>query len=119
MPSRRARADCVMPSGLTNSSSNISPGWVGGRRSGRSRPDGTRRPCLFAGLRVVLRDLDFVDIAVLPAEADSEFLVDPDAVLTVPVAVESFEPGARRRRELEQRADPVQLVGRTSFPGRR
>jgi hypothetical protein len=59
---------------------------------------------------VVVRDLDVLDMAILPAEADSVLLVDADAVLAFPVAAESLEPVARWRCEFEQRTDSVQLV---------
>jgi hypothetical protein len=36
---------------------------------------------------MVVRDLDLVGVAVLPAEADPSLVVDADAVLAYPVAL--------------------------------
>ena len=52
-------------------------------------------------LSVVVHDLDLVDIPLAPLEADSPLVVDPYAVLTGTVALESFQPvaGGTRRSE--------------------
>ena len=59
-----------------NSDRSISPGWVGVRSLGRRRETGA-----FARL-VVVDDLDFVRMAILPTETDTILLVDPNAELT-------------------------------------
>jgi len=41
---------------------------------------------------VIIRDLDIRRMAISPPEADSPLLVDPDAVLALPVTLESLEP---------------------------
>jgi hypothetical protein len=93
-----------MPSGLRNSSSSISPGDVGGRSLGRRR-------CTRLGARlVVVRDFDFVGMAILPPETDPVLLVDANAVLPLTVSAKPFQPVARRDPQLGQVADPVQLV---------
>ena len=40
---------------------------------------------------MIVRDLDFVGVASVPAETDSPLIVDPDTVLPFPVTVELFE----------------------------
>ena len=47
-------------------------------------------------LLVVVHDLDVVGVAGLPAEAEPPLAVDADGVLTLPVALESFESIAGR-----------------------
>jgi hypothetical protein len=41
---------------------------------------------------VVVRDLDLIGVGVPPGEADTPLLVDADAVLTLPVAVQLLQP---------------------------
>jgi hypothetical protein len=67
-----------------NSSRSTSPGWL------RTRP--TLTP-----LAIVVDDLDIFG-AILPGEPDPPLIVDPDRILTgtVAVAVEGFQPVARR-----------------------
>ena len=91
---RIANSDWVMPSGLTHSSSNISPGCVGARRRGSRRATRAReRPCesAFIGLLVIIRDLNLVDISSLPSETNPVLIVDSDTVLSVPVRSQPFE----------------------------
>ena len=45
---------------------------------------------------MVIHDLDIVRIARSPVEADAPLIVDADAVLTLAIAVKSFETIARR-----------------------
>ena len=41
---------------------------------------------------MVIHDLDIMRIAVRPTKADSPLIVDPDAVLSRPIALEPLEP---------------------------
>ena len=41
---------------------------------------------------MVIHDLDIVRIAVRPTKADAPLIVDPDAVLSRPIALEPLEP---------------------------
>jgi hypothetical protein len=47
---------------------------------------------------VIVYDLDIKRIAAAPVEADSPLLIDPDAVLSVALAVKFFEPIAWTRQ---------------------
>jgi hypothetical protein len=84
-----ANALCVSPRGFKNSSSNISPGCVGGRFLGKRR----ETPWL-----VIVCDFDFEGMAFLPLETDPELLVDPDAVLTCPIPAKALKAIAGRDR---------------------
>jgi hypothetical protein len=106
IPSRTAKADWLIPSGLRNSSRSISPGCVGGRRVGSRR----RTMAGLGGARralVVVRDLDFVCIARLPTEAHAIAIVDPDAVVPRAIPAEPFQPVARRDQKIRQVAYAV------------
>src|SRR5208337_2989773 len=86
-PSLEAKTTWLMAKGLRNSSSNISPGCVGGRFLG-SRPLAAVLPT-FASLEdcipalVVVADFDIVRIIVLPAETYPVLLIYPDAQLSL------------------------------------
>jgi hypothetical protein len=58
---------------------------------------------------VIIGDFDFVGISVLPPETDSVLIVDPDAVLSGPVASETLQAVSGRYLELPEVANPVQL----------
>jgi hypothetical protein len=47
---------------------------------------------------VVVRDFDFVGIAVPPIKADSVLFVDPNAMLSLPISAKTLKPVSRRRR---------------------
>ena len=87
IPRRTAKADWLIPSGLRNSSSSISPGCVGGRLAGSRR---ATRSCDDLPRRgrplVVVCDLNLVGILILPAKAHAILLVNANAVLanTIP-----------------------------------
>jgi hypothetical protein len=70
---------------------------------------------------VIVDDLDVVRGTLQPAEAESVLVIDPDAVLAVPVAPQSLEPIAGRDGEQGECADCIELgelpLGDT--PGRR
>lgn len=94
IPRRIANSDWVMPNGLTNSSSNISPGRVGGRWRGSRRVTRAReRPgeSVVTGLLVIIRDLNLVDISSLPSKTDPILIIDSDTVLPAPVRAQPFE----------------------------
>jgi len=95
-----------MPSGLTNSSSSISPGCVGGRSLGSRRP---RRGS--SGRRsAIVRDLDIEGIAILPVEAKPVVLVDPNARTPRAVALRTLASIPWGDSEVAQVARPVQSV---------
>src|SRR5699024_4646695 len=64
---------CVIPKPSMKSSMSTSPGWIGG---------------IFS---VVVNDLHLLWSGVGPHEADPPLVVDSDAVLTGPIALERFE----------------------------
>lgn len=43
---------------------------------------------------MVIDDLDVIGVAVAPHKADSPLVIDPDAVLTLSVAVQGLQPVA-------------------------
>jgi hypothetical protein len=49
---------------------------------------------------VVVHHLDLLRVAVLPDEADPILVVDPDAVLPLPIAGKSLKVIARKRAEV-------------------
>jgi hypothetical protein len=57
---------------------------------------------------VIIGDLNIVCIAVLPDKTDSPLVVDPDAVLTLPISRELLETVTRWRFEVLQRFRPIQ-----------
>jgi hypothetical protein len=58
---------------------------------------------------VIVHDLDLIGVAVVPDEADSPLIVDPHAVLTLPITRERLEAIAGRRSQIIQGARIVQL----------
>jgi hypothetical protein len=86
--------------GRMNSSRRISPGGMGSSN-------------IFLAIlisSVVVDDLDVVRISVGPAEADPPPVVDPDAVLSPPVARQDFETVSRGRLEVAETARPVEII---------
>src|SRR5260221_14391496 len=71
-PIRSASSAWVMPSGLMNSSSSISPGGVGGRS------DGILTCAISLISSVIVHDLDVFGAGVGPPEARPPLIVDPD-----------------------------------------
>jgi hypothetical protein len=59
---------------------------------------------------MVVRDLDFVGIAVLPLETQSVLLVEPDAVLPGTIAPKSFEAIPGWHSQFLKGPDAVQLI---------
>ena len=51
---------------------------------------------------VIIDDLHFLGVALSPTKDDSPLLVDPDAVITPPVALQRPEAIARRLKDLSQ-----------------
>jgi hypothetical protein len=51
---------------------------------------------------VVVDDLDICGAAVRPDEADSKLIVDPDRILSLAIAGQSFEAIAWRRSQIAQ-----------------
>ena len=75
---------------------------------------------------MVIHDLHVVGVIVLPAETDPPLIVDPDAVLALPVACKRLEPVPGRDSEILQRHRCLQQVElplrlslnvRREFPG--
>jgi hypothetical protein len=57
---------------------------------------------------VVVRDLDVVGVTTPPSEADPPLVIDPDAVLPLPITAQSFQPVARRDAQVVQAVRSVQ-----------
>jgi hypothetical protein len=49
-------------------------------------------------------------VALRPLEADPPLIIDADAVLTLPISAQRFEPVARQRGEVPQRRRRVETV---------
>jgi len=94
-----------------NSARSISPGWVGARSVGNRREMSP-----FAGL-VVVRDLDFIGISVLPTETDAILLVDPNAVLAPTTSAQWLESISWWNRKMSKIPDPVDLIQLSSSNG--
>jgi len=109
-PNRIANADCEMPSGLRNSSRSISPGCVGGLSVGSRRWTSPFCASAAGATRlVVVRDFDFVGIAILRMKANPVLLVNADTVLTPPIATKTLQVVSGRNGELTEISNPVQL----------
>jgi hypothetical protein len=59
---------------------------------------------------MVVRDLDFVGIAVLPAETEAVLLVDPDTELAGSISAEALQTISWRNSQFLDGPDAVQLV---------
>ena len=68
-----------------------------------------RRLPALVGLMVV-GNLDFIGIFILPAETYSILLVDSDAVLGTSIGFQPFKPVTRRHRQVEQIPHTINLV---------
>jgi hypothetical protein len=64
---------------------------------------------LRARFLVVVRDFDFVGIAILPLETNPILLVDANAVLPAPATNEALQAVARRDRPLAKLPNAVEL----------
>jgi len=58
---------------------------------------------------VIVHNLDLVRVSVLPSKADAPLVVDANAVLTLSVAVQRFEPIARRDSQVLNSACSMQI----------
>src|SRR5690242_18904329 len=82
---------CVMPIGFKKSSSRISPGGTGSISRIKSP-------------FVIVDHLYIVGIAGVPSKADAPLIVDPDAMLAGPVALQRFQSIAGwHSKEIESR----------------
>ena len=59
---------------------------------------------------MVVCDLDFVGMAVLPVEADTVLIVDANAVLSGSIAFQAFQPIPRWGHQVSQIPSPIDLV---------
>ncbi len=59
---------------------------------------------------MVIDDLHVAGVVVSPAEADPPLIVDPDAVLALPVACQCLQPVPRGYPEILQRYRGIQQV---------
>jgi len=55
---------------------------------------------------VIVDDFDVMRIAIAPAEADAPLAVDADAVLSFAIALQRFQPVARRRLQVDAVLQP-------------
>lgn len=58
---------------------------------------------------MVVHDFDVTRVTVFPQEADTPLIVDPDAVLTLSIAVQRFQTIARRNRQVAKLGCGVDL----------
>jgi len=56
---------------------------------------------------VIVDNLDIVRVSVLPSKADAPLVVDANAVLTLSVAAQGFEPVARGGAQVLNRTRPI------------
>jgi hypothetical protein len=59
---------------------------------------------------VVVNDFDIMGSIILPYKADTELIVDTDAVLTLPVADEGLQAIARRNSQIVQIRGSFHLI---------
>jgi len=58
---------------------------------------------------VIIHYLDIVCVPFAPEEADTPLVIDPDAVLSLSVAMQGFQAISRRRHQVTQFRGAVQL----------
>jgi hypothetical protein len=58
---------------------------------------------------VIIHDLDIVCVPFTPNEAETPLVIDPNAVLSLSVAVQGFQTISRRRHQVSQFRRAVQL----------
>jgi hypothetical protein len=67
---------------------------------------------------MIIHDLDVPGVAIAPKEADAPLVVDPDAVLAAPIALERLQPIRRRsgqKRQARRRIDQPKLAISTAL----
>jgi hypothetical protein len=57
---------------------------------------------------VIIHDLDVIGVTGLPAKAYPPLVIDANAVLTAPIALECFQPVTRWRPQIIQTCGPMQ-----------
>jgi len=55
-----------------------------------------------------------ISVPIFPAKADSPLIVDPDAVLSLAIALQGLDPVARRDSEVFQMLGPMKVQELTS-----
>src|SRR5690606_502729 len=93
MPSSRASAVALMPSGSRNSCLMISPGCT------RSRVR-TGDLAIVSSLSMVIDDLHIGGTGLGPAKADAPLVIDANAPLTRAVTAQGLQPVPRRHPEI-------------------
>src|SRR3546814_5121700 len=63
----------------------------------------------FMAASVVVHDFYVFGVRAIPAKADPELVVDPDAVLALAIAPQGFQTIARRHPQIIQATGPVEL----------
>src|SRR5690606_2071481 len=58
---------------------------------------------------VVVHDFYVFGVRAIPAKADAELIVDPDAVLALAIALQGFQPVSWRHSQVLQAAGPIEL----------
>jgi len=77
---------------------------------------------------MVIGDLDFKGVPLIPSEADTPLIMYPDAVLTCPITFQCFQSVARRYAQIHQfysifkksqfaPCNFEQVTGESPFPG--
>ena len=59
---------------------------------------------------MIVNELHVLRVAVLPDEADAVLIVDPDTVLSAPIARQRFQPIAGKCRQVSKLASGVELL---------
>src|SRR5688572_14827788 len=87
---------CEIPIGFKKSSSRTSPGVTGSI-------------FLMASALVIVDDLDVIRVSISPAETDPPLIINSDAVLADPAALQGFQPVARRHAQKIKRSSGIDL----------
>ncbi len=113
-PSLSAKSTWLTPSGLRNSSSNISPGCVGGRFVGsRLLAADLAYVAGFEDPRidlVVVRDFNTECISILPSKTYPILLIYSDTYLSFPISLQLFQLISRRNCQVPHSGRPVDLI---------
>jgi hypothetical protein len=60
--------------------------------------------------KVIVHDLHIISLTVVPDEADAVLIVDPNAVLSTPIACQRLEPVAGECREVTEFVGRMELL---------
>src|SRR5690606_8044658 len=101
-PSPAARCGCAARRDAWPARRRLSPAASGTPRRESRRGGWRKQAGSWLSPSVVVDELDVFGVAVRPAEAEAELVVDADRMLAGPVALQRLEPVGRRNAQIVQ-----------------